>query len=440
MLRMKQPFSDWYQTTKPKHYSYPRHVEYLCEIVDKVIKGEYQNVAISLPPGHGKSQTITTRLPIYWGMRNPQDAIVFTGYSQDFADRNLSRPARELAKELNILDESSNAMSEWRLTNGARLVARGVGSAPTGINPISLLVCDDPIKDRMQAESETERNNIWDWWTGSVVQRFFPRTKAFVIATRWHHDDLIGRLKAQGDDSWTFINLPAIAEESDPLGRAEGEALWPEVKPLNFLEAVRRQMGEYNFQALFQGNPSLRDGAIFKVDKASFIDERELPPMVERVRKWDVAASSGKGDYTAGVLVGKDANGRYYVLDVQRFQESTDARNQRMLATARQDGVAVRVVVPEDPGSAGKDQALAYLRLLSGFNAKAVRETGSKETRADGIASQFNGSNVSLIRANWNTAFIEELRQFPTGKNDDQVDAVAGAFNELVSSNNVWNW
>ena len=437
---MPLTFSQWYQIQKPKHYSYPRHVEYLCEIVDKTISGEYQNVAISLPPGHGKSDTITRRLPVYWGLSRPDDAIVFTGYSQDFADRELSRPARELAKELNILDESSNAMSTWRLTNGARLVARGVGSAPTGINPISLLVCDDPIKDRMQAESETERNNIWDWWTGSVVQRFFPRTKAFVIATRWHNDDLIGRLMEQGDPSWTFINLPAIAEANDQLGRAEGEALWPEVKPIEFLENVRRQMGEYNFQALFQGNPSIREGAIFKVANMNFVEVDELPPMVEKVRKWDVAASSGKGDYTAGVLIGKDANGRYYVLDVQRFQDSTDARNQKMLSTAQQDGTSVRIIVPEDPGSAGKDQALAYIRLLSGYNVKAIRETGSKETRADGFASQTNAGNVSLCRANWNSAFIEELRQFPTGKHDDQVDAVAGAFNELVSKNNVWNW
>jgi predicted phage terminase large subunit-like protein len=437
---MPLTFSQWFQTQKPKHYSFPKHIEYLCDIVDRTIAGEFQNVAVSLPPGHGKSQTITTRLPIYWGMRNPQDAIVFTGYSQDFANRNLSRPARELAKELNILDETSNAMDEWRLTNGARLVARGVGSAPTGINPISLLICDDPIKDRMQAESQTERNNIWDWWVGSVVQRFFPRTKAFVIATRWHHDDLIGRLQEQNDPSWTFINLPAIAEEDDPLGREVGEALWQDVKPLEFLENVRRQMGEYNFQALFQGHPSLRDGAIFKVEKAEYCDQGQLPQIVERVRKWDIAASHGKGDYTAGVLLGKDAGGKYYVLDVQRGQWATDERNARMLATAQQDGTSVKIVVPEDPGSAGKDQSLAFMRLLAGFNAKAVRETGSKETRADGFASQMNVGNVCLLRASWNSPFIEELRQFPTGKNDDQVDAVAGAFNELVARNNVWNW
>ena len=433
-------FSQWYQLRKPADYGFPRHIKYLCDIADKVIKGELQNVAISMPPGHGKSQTITTRLPVYWAQRHPKDAIVFTGYSQDFADRELSRPAREMAAELGILDQSSNAMSTWRLTNGARLVARGVGSAPTGINPISLLVCDDPIKDRAQAESAIERGNIWDWWQGSIVQRFYPRTKAFVIATRWHHDDLIGRLQDQADSSWTFINLPAIAEENDALGRQPGEALWQEVKPLSFLEQVRQQMGEYNFQALFQGRPSIREGAIFKVDRFVYIDAADVPPMVELVRKWDVAASSGKGDWTAGVKLGKDAQGRIYILDVIRGQWASDQRNAMMQQVAQADGQQVRVVVPEDPGSAGKDAALNFIRLFNGYNIKAIRETGSKELRADGLASQVNAGNVALVRQPWNTAFVDELRQFPTGKNDDQVDAAAGAYNELFKTKNVWDW
>jgi predicted phage terminase large subunit-like protein len=331
-------------------------------------------------------------------------------------------------------------MEEWRLTNGARLVARGVGSAPTGINPISLLVCDDPIKDRAQAESAIERGNIWDWWQGSIVQRFYPRTKAFVIATRWHHDDLIGRLQDQADSSWTFINLPAIAEENDALGRQPGEALWQEVKPLSFLEQVRQQMGEYNFQALFQGRPSIREGAIFKVDRFAYIDSSELPPMVELVRKWDVAASSGKGDWTAGVKLGKDQAGRIYILDVIRGQWASDQRNAVMQQVAQADGQQVRIVVPEDPGSAGKDAALQFIRLFNGYNIKAVRETGSKELRADGLASQVNAGNVALVRGPWNAAFVDELRQFPTGKNDDQVDAAAGAYNELFKTKNVWDW
>lgn len=418
----------------------PPHVIFLCKLVDDVLSGKLQNVAISLPPGHGKSDTITRRLPVYWAERNPLDAVVFTGYNQTFAEKQLSKPAREFAEELKIVDDSSNAMAEWQLLNGARLVARGVGSAPTGINPISLLVCDDPIKDRQQAESEIERDNIWDWWQGSIVQRFFPRTKAFVICTRWHHDDLIGRLKKHNDGSWTFINLPAIAEENDPLGRSVGTALWEDVKPLEFLEEVRKQMGEYNFQALFQGRPTPREGAMFKVGKLVHLDESELPLIVHKVRKWDVASTSGKGDYTAGVLLGKDESNRWYVLDVVRGQYATDERNEIMLQTARRDGSGVRIVVPQDPGSAGKDQSLAFTRLLSGYNVKAVRETGSKEVRADGFASQVNAGNVALVRASWNTAWIEEHRQFPVSTNDDQVDATAGAFNELANVSNVWDW
>jgi predicted phage terminase large subunit-like protein len=111
-----------------------------------------------------------------------------------------------------------------------------------------------------------------------------------------------------------------------------------------------------------------------------------------------------------------------------------------MLATARADGEQVRIVVPEDPGSAGKDAALNFIRLFNGYNIKAVRETGSKELRADGLAAQVNAGNVALVRGPWNTTFIEELRQFPTGKNDDQVDAGSGAYNELFKTKNVWDW
>jgi predicted phage terminase large subunit-like protein len=179
---------------------------------------------------------------------------------------------------------------------------------------------------------------------------------------------------------------------------------------------------------------------MFKVGNLAFVDASDLPPMVERVRRWDVASSNGKGDYTVGALVGKDAGGRFYVLDVVRGQLGTDDRNNVMVQTAQQDGTGVRIVVPQDPGSAGKDQSLAFTRLLSGYNVKAVRETGSKETRADGFASQVNAGNVAVVRANWNNAWAEEHRQFPMGAHDDQVDATAGAFNELANVSNVWDW
>jgi len=253
-------YTSFYLRNKPVHWGFPKHVEFLCSVVDKLVTGEYQGVTLSIPPGHAKMTTITHPFPVYAGLRWPSETAVFTGYSQAFAERNLSRPSREIAENLGVLDPESNAMKEWRLRNGARMIARGVGAAPTGINPIGTLVTDDPINSRAQAESKTERDNIWDWWTGSIVQRFWPSTRRLVIATRWHHDDLIGRIKASGDPNWVHINLPAIAEANDPLGREIGEALWPEVKPIAFLEQPRTAMGEYNFPALFQGNPTPQRG------------------------------------------------------------------------------------------------------------------------------------------------------------------------------------
>lgn len=428
-------YLDWYRKTLPAGFSLPRHIVFLCDLVQKIVDGELRKVAISLPPGHAKSTTLTHRLPVYWGERHPTDAIVFTGYNQAFAEKNLSRPAREIARELGILSPQSTAMDQWELVNGARLLARGVGVAPTGINPIGLLVADDPIRDRAQAESEVERNNIWDWWQGSIVQRFWPHTRALVIATRWHEDDLIGRLRATLAPDWTFINLPAVAEENDPLGRTPGEALWPEAKPIEFLRAQRAAMGAYNFEALFQGHPSPREGSFFQVSKLQIVSS--IPPGLRSCMGIDLAATRGEGDYTAAPnWHGPDEDGLFYV-EPWRIQEEPAERNRQL--RQRADLKRPRVIRwPQDPGAAGKESAQAGVRLLAGHNVKTAAVSGDKILRAEPQAAQVNAGNVRLVCDGSESSrracldFIEEYRQFPTGKNDDQVDGSSDALNELA--------
>lgn len=213
------------------------------------------------------------------------------------------------------------------------------------------------------------------------------------------------------------------------MGREFGQALWPEAKPIEFLEAQRLAMGDYEFQALFQGNPSPREGSFFKVGMIEFMDAR--PAGMREFRAWDVAATEGGGDYTAGVRMGVTADGHYVISDVVRGQWDTAERNRQMRLTAELDGVKVAQCVPEDPGSGGKDAAKAFVRLLAGFSVKTRRPSADKETRADPLSSQLNAGNVRVVRGDWNRAFVEELRQFPMGKHDDQVDAAADAFNEL---------
>jgi predicted phage terminase large subunit-like protein len=419
LLRSRESYTDFYLRIKPAHWGFPKHVEFLCAQVDKLVNGEYKGVTLSIPPGHAKTTTISHPLPIYSGLRWPDQTTVFTGYSQTFAERNLSRPSREIAKEQGILDTSYNAMEEWFLTNGARMVARGVGAAPTGINPIGTLITDDPINSRAQAESKLERDNIWDWWTGSIVQRFWPDTRRLVIATRWHHDDLIGRIKASGDPNWVHINLPAIAEANDPLGRNIGEALWPEVKPISFLEEQRKALGEYNFQSLFQGNPTPREGAILKVDKLI------NPPQGEAemsVLAFDIASSEVTGDWTAAAFWEKV--GGYYRLTLWRVKMSTEQRNQWMRFLAEKLN-PTRVVFPQDPGSAGKDVRRMFERLFQGFAYEFELPVGTKEFRVEPMASTIESGLVGIVDNEHHDDAIESFRQFPNGKHDDFEDAAA---------------
>ena len=414
-----------------------RHIEYLCERVQDVVEGRIHRLALSLPPGHAKSSTVTHRLPVYWGERFPDDVVLFTGYSQTFANRELSRPAREIAAERGLLAPDATALDAWHLTNGARLLARGVGNPPTGVNPIGLLVCDDPVNSRAEAASQTARDNVWAWWTGSIVQRFWPRTRAVVIATRWHEDDLIGRLMQQeaalpeAERTWTFVNLPALADPAltpggDPLGRARGEALWPEAKPADFLQRLRdTEMGAYEFGALFQGNPTPREGTLFKASRIGLVDRP--PAGLPACRGWDLGATEGAGDYTAGPKVsGPDADGLYYI-EPLRFRHEPAERNRRIRQTAEADGARATLT-----------------RLLAGYPVKAAPVSGSKELRAEPLAAQVNAGQGGLGNARVVThgtaagrkaaaAFIEELRAFPNGAHDDQVDGAADAFAEIAA-------
>ena len=189
-------------------------------------------------------------------------------------------------------------------------------------------------------------------------------------------------------------------------------------------------MDPYSFESLYQQNPTPREGSFFKVNQLNIV---EAPPAdLRECRGWDFAASAGKGDYSAGVRLGVDGQGVWWVTDVRRGQWAPDERDGHLRQTAQLDGPAIKIRIAQDPGQAGVDQALRLTRMLAGYSIRSERVSGDKATRASGLAAQINAGNVRLVRGAWNSDFLEELRQFPQGKNDDQVDAAADAFNELT--------
>jgi predicted phage terminase large subunit-like protein len=248
---------------------------------------------------------------------------------------------------------------------------------------------------------------------------------------RYREDDLAGRLLDEGD--WELLRYAMVADGDykgfpDPMGRTEGEKLSPRFT-WDFINAQMKS--GFAWLGQFQGRPTAKEGAFFKVSKLEIVDA--VPANLRTVRAWDMASSEGQGNYSAGVKMGTDDKGLFFVTNVKRGQWSTDTRNDTIKQTAALDGVACKVRGPQDPGAAGKDSAQTFTRLLAGYSVKTAPVSGDKVLRADPFSAQVNAGNVKLVKGDWNAAYIEELRQFPNGKNDDMVDGSADAFNELCA-------
>ena len=377
-----------------------------------------------MPPRHGKSETITVRYPIFRLARRAASVLV-TGYNERFA-RNLGRKALALAQAHGLCDTARQAADDWGTLTGGRLLTRGVGSPPTG-HGFDLIVVDDPIRSREDADSDAYRERAWDWYSEDLLSRLEPGGAVVLVGTRWHHDDVLARAVASEPGRWTVLNLPALSDD--------GAALWPARYPAFVLERIR-SVNPASFEALYQGRPTLREGSLFKPERITWFDTApEQPPTV---RAWDMGASTG-GDYTVGVLMGRTPDG-WHVHHVERFRAEPGERNRRILATAQRDGPQVRIVGPVDPGAAGVEAAKAFTRNLAGFSVTTNRVSGSKVLRAEPFAAQVNEGRVSGTRAAWTQAFTEELRLFPAGQHDDQVDAAADAFAALEQGTKVFNF
>src|SRR6185369_16321011 len=229
------------------HHRPPRHFLPIIAEIERC-RVERRKVCISIPPRHGKT-TLLLHAFAWWLSKFPADTNAYYSYNSPQA-LSKSVLARALTGRAGVqLSDETNNKAEWRTTDGGGLLAGGVGGGLTGQGVSGLLVVDDPFKGPKDAYSQVYRDAVYEWFQTVPMTRR-EGASVFVIHTRWHEDDLIGRLEKTGE--WTIINLPAIAEERDPLGRAAGEALWPERFPIEDLEETKRTIGEFNFAALYQ--------------------------------------------------------------------------------------------------------------------------------------------------------------------------------------------
>lgn len=417
------------------------HLELLSNQLMHLAAGRIKRLAVFMPPRHGKSQLCSRYFPAWFFGTHPEKRIIQAGYGNSFAATwgRHTRNAIDEARKLGIfgvqVDPAKSSADEWEIAgHEGGMFCVGIGGGVTG-RGADLLTIDDPVKSREEADSFTYREKTWEWYTDDLYTRLHPGARVLLVATRWHYDDLPGRILAHdaGREAWTVINLPAIAEEDDLLGRAPGAALWPQRYDLAALEDARATLGSYGFAALYQQRPSPREGGMFKRHWFEIVDA--APAVGDKARGWDLAGTEDGGDWTVGVRGVK--NGRFYIDDVRREQLSPAGVRDLVRVTAQQDGLEVKQSLPQDPGQAGKAQVQEFARLLTGLRVHTSQETGPKHLRAEAFAAQCEAGNVALVRGPWNEAFIDEFCHFnPDVKDqvDDQIDATSRWFTALTGS------
>jgi predicted phage terminase large subunit-like protein len=443
--KVRSNLYDWCEhALAPMGQAPARHHKILIDALTDVANGDCDRLMINLPPGSAKSTYASVLFPAWFMAQAHHKNVVLASYGAFLAE-NFSRQCRntilENASVLGVtIPSGSNSVERWATTNGSKFLAVGAGSGVTGFRA-DLIIIDDPVKGRESADSPASRDSLWRWYCSDLFTRLKPGGRIVYIGTRWHEDDLAGRLIQDQGEEWRVINLPALCDdpENDLLDRELGEPLWPEWQSLENLLRTRKTVGEREWSALYQQQPVLDGGALINVSKLNI--EKVEPSYLKSqvVRAWDIAATSTLNarnpDFTVGLLLARDANGRYIVLDIVKVQGEPATVEKLITDTAIRDGTGVSISVPQDPGASGKSYVQYLIRQLAGYDIHSSRESGSKVGRATPMIAQMNAGNVSLFNATWNRSFIEECECFPSGMRDDQIDAASRAFNYLVEKN-----
>ncbi|WPB58626.1 phage terminase large subunit [Xylophilus sp. GOD-11R] len=435
-------FARWmFQRRKGFRWQQAPHHSIICAALMRVFRGECKRLVINVPPRYSKTELAVVNF-IAWAFGKVPDAeFIHASYSGALAVNNSAAVRSVVQHEVFAeifpgVDLASDAQHHWKTTKGGVMYATGTGGTITGFGAGKhregfggAIIIDDPHKAD-EARSDVMRQNVIDWFQNTLESRKnSPETPIIVIMQRLHESDVAGWLLGEepgvkpggNGEVWEHVCLPVWNEDGTPL--------WPEKHSAETLRAMEKA-APYVFAGQYRQSPAPPEGGVIKPDLMIVVDVAP-PGVVEWCRGWDLGASAS-GDFTAGVKVGRLADGRYIIGHAVREQFETHQRDMLIKNTATSDGRALKQSLPQDPGQAGKSQVLAFAKLLAGHAVHFSPESGDKVTRATPLASQINAGAVLLLKGAWNQQFVDECRLFPNGKYDDQVDGAARAFNALL--------
>lgn len=419
--KARQSLLSFTEYTNPL-YVPANHHRLICEKLEAVEAGQCDRLMIFMPPRHGKSELASKRFPAWCLGRKPQRQLIAASYNSDLAN-DFGRNVRNIVAEAEFtevfpgvaLAPDSHSAARMNTNKGGAYVAAGVGTAVTG-RGADIALIDDPFKDREEADSERRRDIVWDWYRSTLFTRLMPGGSIVLIQTRWHEDDLAGRLlEAQGrhdeGGEWDVLELAAV--------NAQGAALWPQWYPADVLARIRDTIGPREWSALYQQRPQPDEGTFFQ---RGWFKEWEARPALHYYGTSDYAVTDGGGDYTVHRVWGIDAAGAIYRVDGWRGQATSDVwieeklnliKRHKPLAWFGEGGVIQKAIEPALKRRMRERKVFCRLEWLPSVADKPTRARSFQAYAASGRVYLEPGADVG------------EYISFPAGKYDDEVDAAS---------------
>jgi len=421
-----------------------QHTREICAEIDDCLEKYRQGIStykiLTVCFRHGKSQIVSRQLPPRFLGEFPDDEVILATYGADLSHR-MSKDARAIFKSPAQkalygvdIDPLNSGVTEWGIANHKGLFTPiGIEGGATG-KGANLLIVDDPLKGRKAAESKLIRNNVWEAFRNDLFTRLAPVHIVFILATRWHTDDLIGRIEKEMADP-DAEDFPQFEIKKFPARHEKYPTGWlfPERFDSKWYTKMFSMLGKYNSQALLQCDPVIKGGNLFQTDNVKIVDK--FPPGLRFVRFWDLASTEKERktddpDFTAGGKIAvQDNDGMHsiYISDCKWCQEEAPARNDLIVKTAKADGPGVWQGVESVAGY--KDTYTILKKLLTGIAiVKKCKVSGDKLVRAADVEPIFEAGNVYLLRGPWNAQWIEQHNEFPSGDHDDIVDTTTGGY------------
>lgn len=413
----------------------PKHIQYIDKKLLDIFNWGNKKLIVNMPPRHGKSQFITKILPLWWLLNKPDSRIIISAYNSSLAEyfgREILDIFKTIGPRYGIeLNDSQKSKTEFVTNYNGSIMAVGIGGTLTG-KGADLIIVDDPIKNDAEANSIISRDSIYDWFTATLMTRLEPKGSIILVMTRWHEDDLAGRLLVK--DKWDKVVLPAIAEEDDMIDRKLGDALWQERYSQKSLLDIKESIGSYWFSSLYQQSPAPSGGGLFKRSDFRYFEllgkiakSKDFAKEISELDLYfacDLAIStSEKADYTVIVVFALDNENNIIVIDVVR-EKILPSKHIELISELFEKYNPLQIGVETVQYQASLFHNLSNI----GLPVTKLVPKKDKVSRALPLAAKIEANKVYFNKSIDCLAELEkELLNFPNAKHDDIVDALSYA-------------